>query len=812
MTTDYRPHPYAGARAGFTATVPGFPSIGPYRELKFAVEEYWRDPSTAAELTSVAVRNLMRSLRKAADAGLDSLPVGTFSFYDRMLDAAAMLGALPARVGHIPDHVPVSPEDLLPDWIDRYFAAARGADGIAPLEMTKWFDTNYHHLVPELDPSSPFEPDPAYLLQQLRRVRTLHVGCRAVLIGPATFLALSRTTDGSDPLDRLPELVDAHLAILDDLAEAGVRWVQYDEPALNTDHLDPARDGAVAREWSRLVAHAHARGLRVLAQTYFADADRAVATLAESGIDAFGADLVAGRVPDLSPLPASVGLVAGVVDGRNVWRTDMDARLAQLRELAHARPIAVSASCSLLHVPYSLTTEPTLSEHPRLRARLAFAREKLDEVAALAHELHHPTGAGSRAFVAARRALAEIAVLDDVARPSGVSGTSGVSDIADVASGAGAAGAPGTSVAADTAGAGAPPSRPPFTERAPLQRAALDLPILPTSTIGSFPQTAGIRKARSEHRAGRLSDAAYQDAMRDEVAHVVRAQEELGLDVLVHGEPERNDMVQYFAEQLEGFHCTSNAWVQSYGTRCVRPPILHGPVSRPEPMTVEWFRAAQDLTNLPVKGMLTGPVTMLAWSFVRDDRPIADVAHEVALAVRAECADLVAAGARVIQVDEAAIRELRPLRDSDRADYARWSVESFRIATGGIPPEVQLHTHMCYSDFRAILDLITGMDADVTTIEAARGGSAIVDAIAESGFPLPVAPGVWDIHSPRVPSEEEIAGRIRHAVDALGAARVWVVPDCGLKTRGWEETRAALANLVAATHRVRDEVAAGVRD
>ena len=763
MTKDTRPP--------FIATVPGFPRIGAHRELKKAIEAYWRDPATAPELGEAAATIIDRGLKRATATGLDSVPVGTFSYYDQLLDVAAMVGALPARVDAVPDH-PGSADGLRPPWLDRYFTAARGADGIAPLEMTKWFDTNYHHLVPELDPTRPFTADPAFLLAQLRLARSGHVPARAALIGPVTFLALSKGVgpDSAEPLDRLAELVDCYLDIIDAVAFEGVEWIQLDEPVLNTGQLPSERDGEVAREWSRLVRHAHRRGVRVLAQTYFTDGQRAVDALSGTGVDALGLDYVAGNAPDLADLPESTLIVAGVVDGRNVWRTDCARALDTLRGISATHPVAASASCSLLHVPHSLAAEPTLADKREIRRLLAFGDEKVREVVSLGRALHHPNGS------TLRRASNSPDVRDRPERRPG-----GLHD------------------------------RSPFPIRREAQREHLSLPLLPTSTIGSFPQTPEVRKARAAFAAGKSSEADYRAAMLAEIAHVIDEQERLGLDVLVHGEPERNDMVQYFAELLEGFHCTSNAWVQSYGTRCVRPPILHGDVHRPEPMTVEWFRAAQELTDKPVKGMLTGPVTMLAWSFVRNDQPLAETAHQVALAIRGECSDLEGAGARIIQVDEAAIRELLPLRESDREDYARWSVEAFRTATGGLSDATQLHTHMCYSDFGSILDLIHSMDADVTTIEAARAGFELVDAIAESTFDLPLAPGVWDIHSPRVPGVDELVERIEHAARALGADRVWVVPDCGLKTRGWDETRASLGALVEATRPTRSWLTATVR-
>lgn len=766
----------AGQRPPFIATVPGFPRIGAYRELKKATEAYWRDPSLAPELGETAATLIDRRLKRATATGLDSVPTGTFSYYDQMLDVAAMMGALPARVDGVGDH-PESADGLLPTWLDRYFTAARGAEGIAPLEMTKWFDTNYHHLVPELDPARPFAADPSFLVAQVHRARRNHVPARPVLIGPVTFLALSKNAEGvtGDPLDRLPELTDAYLDVLDALAAEGVEWVQLDEPVINVDRFPAEREPEAAAQWRRIVDHAHELGLKVLVQTYFTDGQRTVDVLGGTGVDAIGIDYVAGAAPDLSSLPASTVVVAGVVDGRNVWRTDCTRALATLTRIAETHPVAVSTSCSLLHVPHSLAAEPSLADLPELRARLAFGEEKITEVVSLARALHHPNGQRIRRNGFLNGDAADAAPAEEPAAPAHriPRRPGGVHD------------------------------RSEFRVRRAEQDRVLGLPVLPTSTIGSFPQTPEVRAARGAFARGESTERAYESSMVREILNVIREQERLGLDVLVHGEPERNDMVQYFAEQLEGFHCTTNAWVQSYGTRCVRPPILHGDVSRPEPMTVRWFRAAQDMTDRPVKGMLTGPVTMLAWSFVRDDQPLADTAHQVALAIREECADLEAAGAKVIQVDEAAIRELLPLRPEDRADYARWSVEAFRTATGGLADATQLHTHMCYSDFASILDLIRDMDADVTTIEASRAGFDLVDAIADSDFDLPLGPGVWDIHSPRVPGVDEVAERIDHAARALGPDRVWVVPDCGLKTRDWPETRASLEALVKAARKVR---------
>ncbi|WP_280235446.1 5-methyltetrahydropteroyltriglutamate--homocysteine S-methyltransferase [Nocardia cyriacigeorgica] len=747
----------------FTATVLGLPRVGPRRELKRATESYWAGRLDADQLHETA-----RELRRAQyaellEAGLDSIPVGTFSYYDQVLDTAVLLGALPPRVAGIENP------------LDRYFAAARGNDSVEPLEMTKWFDTNYHYLVPEIGAETTFSLNPQALLDQLREAIDLAVPARPVVIGPVTFLKLSKT-DGAAALDRIGELIPLYRELLGLLAEAGASWVQIDEPALVTD-LTEDELAVVRQVYTELSAQQQRPA--VLVATYFGTPAAALSVLAGTDIEGVAVDLTSGTdIAEVASVPslASKLLVAGVVDGRNVWRTDLDAALTTLGTLlGSAGSVAVSTSCSLLHVPYSLAVETQLDD--ALRSWLAFGAEKVAEVRVLATGLGSGTEtiadelAAARAASASRKADPRINNAQVRAR-------------------------------LDALGPDAA-RRAPAEQRRAVQQERLQLPPLPTTTIGSYPQTSAIRLARAALRSGEIDQSEYERRMRDEIADVVALQEKLELDVLVHGEPERNDMVQYFAEQLDGFAATDLGWVQSYGTRCVRPPILFGDVSRPAPMTVGWITFAQSLTDKPVKGMLTGPVTILAWSFVRDDQPLADSARQVALAIRDETVDLQHAGIRIVQVDEPALRELLPLRTADQQAYLDWSVQAFRLATSGVADATQIHTHLCYSEFGEVIDAIAGLDADVTSIEAARSRMEVLDDLNAAGFDLGVGPGVYDIHSPRVPGVEEITASLRAALKAVPAERLWVNPDCGLKTRGQAEVEASLRNMVAAARAVR---------
>lgn len=746
------------------ATTLGSARIGPRRELKRATESYWAGRTSREELETVAAGLRRDNWTALAAAGLDSVPVNTFSYYDQVLDTAVLLGALPPRVSGIADD------------LDRYFAAARGNADVTPLEMTKWFDTNYHYLVPEIGPDTTFELNPAKLFGELKEAQALDIPARPVVVGPITFLALSKSVDGAGaPIERLDEVVALYEQLLVQLAEAGVDWVQIDEPVLVTDIL-PNGPELAERVYGRLGTVADRPA--ILVASYFGELGAALPALARTPIEAIAVDLVYGSASAVASVPELAGktLVAGVVDGRNIWRTNLQSALSTLASLlGSAESVAVSTSCSTLHVPYSLEPETELDD--QLRSWLAFADEKVKEVVVLARALSE-----GREAVADEIAASNAAVESRKTDPRLNNGQIRTRLDSILAAGV---------------------SRGDAAERRRSQDERLNLPELPTTTIGSFPQTVEIRKARQALTKGEIDDAEYVRQMRAEVADVIALQEKLGLDVLVHGEPERNDMVQYFAEQLDGFFATQNGWVQSYGSRCVRPPILYGDVARQQPMTVEWATYAQSLTQKHVKGMLTGPVTILAWSFVRDDQPLGDTANQIALAIRDETVDLQDAGIAIIQVDEPALRELLPLRDSEKQAYLDWAVGAFRLSTSGVSDATQIHTHLCYSEFGEVIGAIADLDADVTSIEAARSHMEVLDDLNAIGFSNSVGPGVYDIHSPRVPSTEEMATSLREALKAVPAQRLWVNPDCGLKTRKVDEVTSSLSNLVAAAAAVR---------
>ena len=739
------------------STVLGYPRIGPGRELKRALEAYWDGRLTAEALHGVARGLRAASWHRLRALGLAALPSNMFSLYDHVLDTASMLGAVPDRYGHLGD-------------LDAYFAMARGTDHVAPLPMTKWFDTNYHYIVPEIGPSTPLRLVGDKPVGEVREARALGYVTRPVLLGPVTFLLLASSAPGGPgsftPIDRLGDAVDAYAELLGALAAEGVQWVQLDEPALVADRTD-AELGALATAYERLGGVIDRP--RMLVATYFGDPGRALGVLAATPVEAIAVDLVRGpAVGDLTNVDALAAktLVAGVVSGRDIWRTDLHQALDILRPLrAHVGELVVGTSCSLMHVPHDLDLETDLD--PALRARLAFADQKVAEVVALAELLdRHPSGGRTQ--------------------PGGARDS-----------------APPPETTRDPA---QPPSRGPYRVRAAAQAERLGLPPLPVTTIGSFPQTDQLRKARAAVQAGRLDEPEYERQIMAEIDRVIRVQERLGIDVLVHGEPERNDMVQYFAEHLDGFATTRHGWVQSYGSRCTRPPILYGDVSRPTPITVRWARYAQSLTPRPVKGMLTGPVTIVAWSFVRRDLPLRDVVGQVAEAVRLEVRDLDAAGIAIIQVDEPALRELLPLRRHQQAEYLQWAVAAYRLATSGAGDSTQIHTHVCYSDAAQVLAAIDALDADVTSIESARSHGRILDEPGIAGFVRGLGPGVYDIHSPRVPSADEIEELIGTTTRLVPPERVWVNPDCGLKTRTYPQVEAALANVVAAARRMRERL------
>ncbi len=761
-----------------TGTILGYPRIGRRRELKRAVEQHWSGALTLEQLETTAA-----DLRRATRARLVELGLGradssipeSFSFYDQVLDAAVTVGALPARFADLRDA-----DGQIP--LTAYFTAARGEGDRAALEMTKWFDTNYHYLVPEIGPETVFALSSDRFARQVAEARADGVTVRPVVVGPVTLLALAKATDaapeGFRPLDRLEDLLPVYVELLATLRAAGADWVQLDEPALVSESLGatPAELADAARRAYDVLGSATTRPAILVAAGYAQLSTAAWEALAAAPVEALALDLHRGDVP--APVPGLAGktLVGGVVDGRNVWRGDLAAAATTLDELrALGAPVAVATSTSLQHVPHDVVDETVLD--PRLASWLAFADQKVQQVATLARGLREGRDAIAPELDAATAAAAD-------RRTAG-----GVRD-----------GAVRTRVAQLTA---SDHRREDYEVRLAAQEEALPLPALPTTTIGSFPQTDEIRRARARLTRGEITAGEYDGFLRDEISRVIDLQLDLGLDVLVHGEPERNDMVQYFAENLDGFAVTQHGWVQSYGSRATRPSILWGDVSRPAPITVPWSRYAQSLTEKPVKGMLTGPVTILAWSFVRDDQPLADTAAQVALALRDEIADLEAAGIRIIQVDEPALRELLPLKAADQPGYLDWSVGAFRLATAGARTATAVHTHLCYSDFAVVIDAIAALDADVTSIEAARSRGAVIEDIARSGFSHGIGPGAYDIHSPRVPSVAEVTDLLQRAADRLPLRQVWANPDCGLKTRGYEETVAALRNLVSAAHAVR---------
>ena len=779
------------------ASVLGYPRIGPRRELKKALEAFWSGRATADEVEATAAALRSRTRARLAELGLPTdapaIP-SSFSLYDQVLDAAVMAGAVPDRFAGLSATASGAPGPG-GTTLAAYSTLARGSGDQPPLEMTKWFDTNYHYLVPEIGPRT------ALRFADDRAVRELVEGLadgvltRPVVVGPVTFLLLAKAAPdapaGFHPLDRLDDLLPVYAALLRALAAAGATWVQLDEPALVSDSIDVAPDrahDAVRRAYAALATDLRAPDRpAILVAAPYGDLGAALPVLAGTDVDGLALDLVRGPVPS-GPVPGLAGktVVGGVVDGHNVWRADLAAALDRLTALRAALgpdvTVTAGTSTSLLHVPHDVDDEPDLD--PTLRSWLAFADQKVREVVTLAEGLTAGPDAVSDAVRAAAVARESRSTADGVARPDVRERLAGLAE-EDF-------------------------RRADYEVRRAAQDARLALPPLPTTTIGSFPQTPEIRAARAAHARGALSTADYEDAMRAEIRRVVELQEEIGLDVLVHGEPERNDMVQYFAEHLTGFAATVNGWVQSYGSRCVRPPILWGDVSRPTAITVPWSTYTASLTAKPVKGMLTGPVTILAWSFVRDDQPLGATARQVALALRDEIADLEAAGIGVVQVDEPALRELLPLRAADRPGYLDWSVSAFRLATSGVRDETQVHTHLCYSEFGEVIGAIDALDADVTSVEAARSRMEVLADLAAVGYRRGVGPGVYDIHSPRVPSEDEVTSLLTEAVRSVDPALRWVNPDCGLKSRRYEEVDPALRHVVAAARAVRAALAARV--
>ena len=753
----------------------GFPRIGAKRELKFALESYWRGESSREELTAIGAQ--LRQRHWTEQSKLDLVPVGDFAFYDQVLDMSFMLGNLPSRA-----------LDFHGDQIDNYFRVARGrsatganahADccgGIAAGEMTKWFDTNYHYIVPEFKVTTEFKLDASRLLAQLAEAKSQGIKVKPVIIGPVTYLWLGKSKDDTNKLGLLDKLLPVYAELLDQLAAQGVDWVQIDEPVLVTE-----LDADWQHAFNLAYHHLKASRVKLLLATYFGSLQENLYLACNLPVAGLHIDAVNARqemTQILNLLPSHKVLSLGVVNGRNIWKTDLNAVLTWLEPIATGLGprLWLAPSCSLLHVPVDLASERKLDTE--IQSWLAFALQKLDEIKILAIALSKGRIAVTAELAANQTAITARHTSTRVNNPAVKAAILNIDPDMGL-------------------------RKNPYALRVKKQAARLKLPAYPTTTIGSFPQTAEIRLARSQFKSSELDEAGYKAAMQAEIARSVREQEDLGLDVLVHGEAERNDMVEYFGEQLDGYAFSQFGWVQSYGSRCVKPPILFGDISRPKAMTVEWTQYAQSLTDKPMKGMLTGPVTILNWSFVRDDQPRSVSCYQLALAIGEEVRDLEKAGVQIIQIDEAALREGLPLRKSQWQAYLDWAVESFRISANGVADETQIHTHMCYSEFNDIIGAIADMDADVITIETSRSDMELLDVFDSFNYPNEIGPGVYDIHSPNIPTQEHMVQLMKKAAQRIPAERLWVNPDCGLKTRQWPEVITALTNMVAAAKELR---------
>lgn len=751
----------------------GFPRVGVQRELKKSIEAFWKGKAPESELQETARNLRLRHWKLQKDAGIDHIPSNDFSLYDHVLDTCALVGAIPPRYNWKGGNI----------GSETYFAMARGNDSVTAMDMSKWFDTNYHYIVPELQKGQTFALSSTKPFDEYSEAKKAGIETRPVLVGPLTFLIVSKkAADFTDCRCTLvPGLVKVYIEALKKLESLGAQWIQIDEPALALDLEDQYK--AAYKEAYAEIRKAVPK-LKIMIATYFDGLRDNMDLAINLPVDGLHIDLK--RAPDqleavLAKLPKDKVLSLGLVDGRNIWKnnlsTSLDVAEKAVKVLGKDR-VVVSSSCSLLHTPNDLDQETALD--PQIKSWLAFAKQKLFEIATIAKGLNESRDAISATLKASD------AVAQDRRTSTRIHNQAVKAAIKSI-----------TPAMASR--------QSPFATRRKKQQAALNLPAFPTTSIGSFPQTEEIRKARADFKKGTIDSAAYETAMKKEIEHVVRFQEKIDMDVLVHGEAERNDMVEYFGEQLEGFTFTRNGWVQSYGSRCVKPPIIFGDISRPVPMTVKWSQYAQSLTKRPMKGMLTGPITILQWSFVRDDQPRSETARQIALAIRDEVSDLEKAGINIIQIDEPAIREGLPLRRADWKAYLAWAVEAFKLSSCNVRDETQIHTHMCYSEFNDIIDSVGAMDADVISIETSRSHMELLEAFVTYKYPNEIGPGVWDIHSPRVPSAEEMTGLLEKAEKVIPADQLWVNPDCGLKTRGWAEVEPSLVNLVKAAKNMREK-------
>ncbi|SFP33301.1 methionine synthase (B12-independent) [Nitrosomonas cryotolerans] len=748
----------------------GFPRIGKKRELKFALEKYWKK-IISREVLEETTADLRRQ-HWQDQSKLDFVPVGDFSLYDQVLDTSFMLGHVPSRVLDLPG-----------DDLDSYFRVARGrsvsddssCSSISAGEMTKWFDTNYHYIVPEFDKNTQFSLDTSRLFQQIAEAKQQNVQVKPVILGPVTYLWLGKAKDQSNKLDLLDKLLSAYAELLSQLEGIGIQWVQIDEPVLVTE---------LSQTWQHALRKAYFQlqtiPVNILLTTYFGQLKDNLQLACELPVNGLHLDAITAKdevAKVIDWLPCHKVLSLGIINGRNVWKTDLTETLNWLEPI-HARlqdRLWLAPSCSLLHVPVDLESERELD--PDIESWLAFAIQKLDELSILAKALSKGRN------TVAGKLLTNAAAINNRKHSNRVHNELVKKRVLEIN------GQMGT-------------RQSPYPQRAITQHEKFNLPLYPTTTIGSFPQTQEIRQARKDFRSGSLSEEQYRQAMQQEISICVQEQEALGLDVLVHGEPERNDMVEYFSEYLTGYAFTQFGWVQSYGSRCVKPPIIFGDISRPHAITVDWIRYAQSLTKKPMKGMLTGPVTILNWSFVRDDQPRAETCLQLALAMRDEVLDLEKAGISIIQIDEAALREGLPLRKTQWQSYLQWAIRAFQITANGVKDETQIHTHMCYSEFNDIIEAIAEMDADVITIETSRSDMELLDVFDQFHYPNGIGPGVYDIHSPNIPSVDEMVNLMQMATQRIPAKRLWINPDCGLKTRSWEEVKLALSNMIAASQQL----------
>ena len=748
----------------------GFPRVGSMRELKFAQEGYWSGKSTKEELLKLASE--IRKMNWDHQKSLDLVAVGDFSLYDQVLDMSFTLGNIPQRA-----------RNYSGDVLDNYFRVARGRSvdpkqAISAAEMTKWFDTNYHYMVPEFEVSTTFKLDASRIIDQITEAKNLGLKPKPVIIGPVTYLAIGKEKDNSNKLDLLPKLLDTYFELLDVLVAQNIEWVQIDEPILVTELSDELK-----KAFEISYAKLNNPKLKILLATYFGSLQDNLETISKLPIAGLHIDAVNGGAEVDAVISKMSGKVIslGVVNGRNIWKSDLNAILDWVEPIANklGDNLWIAPSCSLLHVPVDLSSEKKLDSE--ISSWLAFAIEKIKEIEVITTAINSGRAKVENELAQNKQSLNSRKNSTRVHNPSVQAELAKVDASWGMRKGT-------------------------YLERQVKQLPVLNLPKFPTTTIGSFPQTGDIRSARSKFKSGEITENAYQDAMRKEIIHSIKEQESLGLDVLVHGEAERNDMVEYFGEQLQGYAFSQFGWVQSYGSRCVKPPILFGDISRPKAMTVEWIKFAQSQTLKVMKGMLTGPVTILNWSFVRDDQPRSTSCAQLALAIRQEVLDLEKAGIKVIQIDEAALREGLPLRKSQWKEYLDWAVGAFRIAANGVGDQTQIHTHMCYSEFNDIISSIADMDTDVITIETSRSDMELLDAFDNFKYPNEIGPGVYDIHSPNIPTQEHIVSLVQKAAKKIPAERLWVNPDCGLKTRQWSEVTPALTNMVAAAKTLRSQL------